>query len=378
MSYNPVFASVILIVALASAARPAAAQGPTISLYPEFRRVVVHLLVEPAHVPMGGSVVVHATAMTRRDSPESGVSLWPYVNGKQWGVPATSDAAGHAVFVLPLPSPGPNVIQVAAHPPAPTQDARWIWSSQVSDGQVLYIQKRFDLDTVPRTATLLMTCDDAFQAILNGKPVASGTNFQKVQSVDGLQQDLHTGQNVLSVECRNGTGQAGLLGQLSLSGPTGVTVLATHSDWRVFAARPAGWPGTADGGEQAVELATPGQGIWGTSITGWPGIVRNEEFPVGTPLPDNWATSNAVIVHVERRTFRTASETNQRIGMEWEPWFTPLNCNWETAEAVPLVGHYDSFSPDVIRQHCLWMVDAGVDFLLVDWSNNLWGKAHWS
>lgn len=64
--------------------------------------------------------------------------------------------------------------------------------------------------------------------------------------------------------------------------------------------------------------------------------------------------------------------------MEYEPWFTPRNARWDTAEAVPLVGRYDSFNAQVIRQHCLWLVDAGIDFLLVDWSNNLWGKQHWS
>ncbi len=27
----------------------------------------------------------------------------------------------------------------------------------------------------------------------------------------------------------------------------------------------------------------------------------------------------------------------------------------------------------VVKQHCIWMVEAGVDFLVVDWTNNLWG-----
>ena len=32
----------------------------------------------------------------------------------------------------------------------------------------------------------------------------------------------------------------------------------------------------------------------------------------------------------------------------------------------------------MIRQHVLWLDDIGADFLLVDWSNNIWGKQHWS
>jgi hypothetical protein len=64
--------------------------------------------------------------------------------------------------------------------------------------------------------------------------------------------------------------------------------------------------------------------------------------------------------------------------MEWEPWFTPKNIPFSTAEAIPLIGRYDSFNRDVIRQHALWLVSAGVDFILVDWTNNLWNKKHWS
>ena len=66
------------------------------------------------------------------------------------------------------------------------------------------------------------------------------------------------------------------------------------------------------------------------------------------------------------------------VGMEWEPWFTKHNVVWTLHEAVPLIGLYDSFNPLVVLQHMYWMLDAGVDFIIVDWTNNLWGKAHWS
>lgn len=39
---------------------------------------------------------------------------------------------------------------------------------------------------------------------------------------------------------------------------------------------------------------------------------------------------------------------------------------------------YDSFNADVARQHVLWMRGAGVDAIVVDWTNNLWGKQSWS
>ena len=36
------------------------------------------------------------------------------------------------------------------------------------------------------------------------------------------------------------------------------------------------------------------------------------------------------------------------------------------------------FAKSRVRVHARWMVDSGVNFILVDWSNNLWGCAHFS
>ncbi len=41
------------------------------------------------------------------------------------------------------------------------------------------------------------------------------------------------------------------------------------------------------------------------------------------------------------------------------------------------MGFYRSWDPDIVRQHLIWLVESGVDFLLVDWSNQLWGRRHW-
>jgi hypothetical protein len=45
------------------------------------------------------------------------------------------------------------------------------------------------------------------------------------------------------------------------------------------------------------------------------------------------------------------------------------------AAGIPILGMYSSFHPGVVRQHAFWMVEAGVNCILVDWSNNLWGGA---
>ena len=64
---------------------------------------------------------------------------------------------------------------------------------------------------------------------------------------------------------------------------------------------------------------------------------------------------------------------NRQVGMYYETWFGPppaniwgLNCNWGT----PKLGKYESADPKIIDQHTEWMVDAGIDFVCIDWSNN--------
>ncbi|MCY0900052.1 MAG: hypothetical protein OWU33_14200 [Firmicutes bacterium] len=66
------------------------------------------------------------------------------------------------------------------------------------------------------------------------------------------------------------------------------------------------------------------------------------------------------------------------MGIEYEPWFTPANDTWQTAEAIPILGEYSSYDTEVLRQQALWLDRADVNFLLIDWSNNLWGKTAWS
>ena len=68
--------------------------------------------------------------------------------------------------------------------------------------------------------------------------------------------------------------------------------------------------------------------------------------------------------------------------MDWEPWHTSLNTNrWigrPGASAMPLVGMYSSFHVGVIRQHAIWLIEAGITCIEIDWSNSLWGHQRWA
>ena len=83
------------------------------------------------------------------------------------------------------------------------------------------------------------------------------------------------------------------------------------------------------------------------------------------------AVSPPVAVQVKRRRFRIITDPNHLIGMEWEIWFGPGYAGWKSAEAMPVLGHYSSLDPRVLRQQTLWFNRMGINFVEVDWTNNL-------
>ncbi|MHC4123114.1 MAG: glycoside hydrolase family 71/99 protein [Planctomycetota bacterium] len=57
------------------------------------------------------------------------------------------------------------------------------------------------------------------------------------------------------------------------------------------------------------------------------------------------------------------------VGIAYSTWFPPIP--WTNVWGTPELGHYRSDDIKVIRQHAEWLQDAGVDFLWIDWSNNV-------
>lgn len=148
---------------------------------------------------------------------------------------------------------------------------------------------------------------------------------------------------------------------------------------------------------------------------------------VGMALPAGAVLSNVVSIAVQRLpAIRWPFDPRHVVAMEWEPyvavtglrcadrrraadarrargsWFTPQNVRWQTAEAIPMLGQYNSTDEDVIRIHAFWLAYCGVDAIsarqckrsprlrrwsahadptppaVVDWTNNLWGMKHFS
>lgn len=117
----------------------------------------------------------------------------------------------------------------------------------------------------------------------------------------------------------------------------------------------------------------------------WMGLADPGLLLAGQPMPASGIRSNVVELEVTRRVLSAAKDLSPPrapsgtiFGMQWEPWFTGGVQRWHTAQAVPLVGFYDSYNRDVIRQHVLWFMDLGLDFIMPDWSNHIWGCTHWN
>lgn len=53
---------------------------------------------------------------------------------------------------------------------------------------------------------------------------------------------------------------------------------------------------------------------------------------------------------------------------------TRPSAGWNTREATPVLGTYESANPAVIKKHAELISGAGVDFLWLDWTNNLGGN----
>lgn len=61
--------------------------------------------------------------------------------------------------------------------------------------------------------------------------------------------------------------------------------------------------------------------------------------------------------------------SERMVGIAYSTWHQ--NAHWTHAWGTPSLGDYASDDRKVIRQHAEWLADAGVDFVLVDWSNNI-------
>ena len=109
----------------------------------------------------------------------------------------------------------------------------------------------------------------------------------------------------------------------------------------------------------------------------WMGTNDSSLLFVGQIMPENRGLhSNEIDIKVQRRRMPNLPNDSHLYCIQYENWF--VNSSWETAEAVPIIGLYDSYNEEAIRQHILWFVDMGINSIMLDWSNHIWGDTHWN
>jgi hypothetical protein len=57
------------------------------------------------------------------------------------------------------------------------------------------------------------------------------------------------------------------------------------------------------------------------------------------------------------------------VGIAYSPWFPPAN--WTNCWGTPQLGFYRSDDTSIIRKHADWLTKANIDFIFIDWSNNV-------
>ena len=67
--------------------------------------------------------------------------------------------------------------------------------------------------------------------------------------------------------------------------------------------------------------------------------------------------------------YKPTPPPERRVGVAYTTWHvTP---NWNKTWGTPTLGFYKSDDRKVIDQHAAWLADAGVDFVWIDWWNNI-------
>jgi len=69
------------------------------------------------------------------------------------------------------------------------------------------------------------------------------------------------------------------------------------------------------------------------------------------------------------RSVQPTPPEQRLVGLAYSVAFPPVS--WDKIWGTPQLQPYHSDDPVVIRQHAAWIVDAGVDFVWIDWSNNI-------
>lgn len=69
--------------------------------------------------------------------------------------------------------------------------------------------------------------------------------------------------------------------------------------------------------------------------------------------------------------YEKSKPEDRLVGIAYTTWCRPMY-PWTGGNywSLPLLGKYSSDDPEIVRQHGIWLAEADVDFVFIDWSNN--------
>ncbi|MFT4556388.1 MAG: hypothetical protein ACI92S_001731, partial [Planctomycetaceae bacterium] len=133
--------------------------------------------------------------------------------------------ADGSVHTVEVAKPKPK-FDVSAGP-----DAVWIWN-QGSAAQKCFIRKQFKVADV-KSAVLIATCDNGMTVRINGKKVATSSEWSQPVTVS-VGSELKDGINEITVDANNEGGIGGFVLKLEMvHGGGGKSYIVTDSSWTI-------------------------------------------------------------------------------------------------------------------------------------------------
>jgi hypothetical protein len=144
----------------------------------------------------------------------------------------------------------------ALTPEAPAADkdtaimqSDWIWSAEDASALtappgIRYFTRKFTLPSVPESADLSITADNAFRCWVNGKRAGRGDNFTRLYTFE-IARLLRPGDNLIAVEVENtgdGPNPAGLIALVELEpGKESLSRILSDGHWQSASRAPDHW-----------------------------------------------------------------------------------------------------------------------------------------
>ena len=144
----------------------------------------------------------------------------------------------------------------------------WIWSNPAGRGEFAWFRKKFELNEIPESAHLYVSCDNEAEVWINGKKLGRNPDW-RTPTVFDLKTYLVKGENLVAIAAKDweqGRAKAALVALVALPGSH---YLVTNDSWQVANQEIANWNqlNDVDGFVAASVVAPHGNAPWGDTFS---------------------------------------------------------------------------------------------------------------